>query len=50
LQRALDESEGRVSQLSAEKLQVMKQKAREVMEETFRVMKIQMTKQIESLL
>jgi hypothetical protein len=39
-----------VSQLSADKLQVMKQKAKEVMEETFKVMKIQMNKQVEGLL
>jgi hypothetical protein len=39
-----------VSQLSVEKMQVMKQKAKEVMEETFRVMKIQMTKQVEALM
>jgi hypothetical protein len=50
MQRALDESEGRVSQLSADKLIIMKQKGKEVMEETFRVMKIQMTKQVEGLL
>jgi hypothetical protein len=50
LQRGLDESEDRASQLSAEKLQIMKQKAKEVMEETFRIMKIQMNKQVEGIL
>ena len=50
MQRGLDESEDRASQLSAEKLQIMKQKAKEVMEETFRIMKIQMNKQVEGIL